>query len=116
MSKGDLHNSLHQAADHFYEFILKNDIASDDFDFGTYDHFWISAMLAAWLSVFKQRAESPEGGFINSLFDSAEQQSEVHQKLCDGFLAAAKGNIVPDTVKFTELMDLFKKYYGTLWD
>lgn len=83
-----------------------------DWEFGTFDHSWLSILLATWIKTHKDAYTG-----VNGMFDSREEHDRAYQSLIDGFeYMATDWNGNGNDPRYLETMSLFVKYYPTFWD
>lgn len=110
-----LKESLRKHADDFYDFLIANNIADDEFEFGAWDHFWLSALISHWIKKF---TEIPSSGVNNEfitccLEDGEKLQRVTFAEISDRFRALSKDE--SDDEFFDETMRMLKEFYRIMW-
>jgi hypothetical protein len=113
MSK--LKESLHAHIDDFYDYLIENSVADETYEFGAWDHFWLSALISHWVKRF---SDIPNSGVNNEfitccLEDGEKLQKLTFEELSDRFLRMSAEDA--DEQFFEESMEMLKKFYRLMW-
>lgn len=107
-----MQQSLDKFTKDFYEFILLHhpDKDPDDWEFGAYDYFWLSILMAFWIDRWLKNMERL--GSCNGFFKNCEDQSKKVNKLVQDLLRMSNADDPALTLK---TLLTFRKYFQSFW-
>ncbi len=119
-----LEHSMCNFVKEFCNFLLKNQIVDNQFEFGSWDHFWLSSFIAFYIQNFSENHDGVIGLFtppLNTICDedwsirfTSAKHLEIKKlnELSQMFL-----NIMEDENQETvdRALDKLKEYYLYLW-
>lgn len=119
--KSLLYKSIHKFADELYEYIIKNNIAKDDYEFGAWDYFWLNALIGAWLTKYVN-TDRPAIGHLwirknddvnneKHLARATKRENEYLLKLINDL----RDMDAMDNKQYNGIYHRLKKIHRTLW-
>lgn len=121
-----LRASLHKFADEFHDWLIANEHIDESYEFGYWDHMWLSSLIAFWvegvtktyscyqLSMMKVGTYSSNKKENAAVIRGVKNRLKSTHKVIDAFKKMAHGE--DDEQTFSRAMALLKKNYRYWWD
>lgn len=123
-----LRRSIRNFGDGFYDYIKEKELWTDDYEFGTWDHMFLSAFLAYWMANFKkyyheplfetfEKMNSDDIPYKSEVLRGLRVDRKILELLEKDFLAKARGegDAFEDPLH-RRVMRRFNRFYNKLWD